>query len=330
VSAKAVPPPEATAPGCYGPRVRALACCLAVYQHLPYERMAELFCDLLGIEISVGALAQMVMDGGGRLGVFLSVVKDLLRQAPAVHFDETGARVEGSLHWVHVASTTLLTLLDCHKRRGTKAIDAIGVMATMQGVAIHDGWKPYRTYDVVHGLCNAHHVRELEAIAAAAHQEWAREMIDLLHEANDVVDKVRADGKDHLSRATIRRLRRAYDALVEKGRAVNPTVVPGTRHGIDKDAHNLLARLEAYADDVLRSTTDLNVGWSNNQAERDIRLVKLQQKISGCWRTLDGARTYCAIRSYISTMKKQQHDVLAGPQQLFVGELWLPDAAGRT
>ena len=326
---KATPPKEATAPACYGPGVRALACYLAIYQHLPYERMAELFSDVLGIEVSVGALVSMVTEAGGGLGVFLEVTKDLLRKAPAVHFDETGARVAGSLHWVHVASTALLTLLECHKRRGTKAIDEIAVMAKMAGVAIHDGWKPYRTYDVVHGLCNAHHVRELEAIGAAEHQGWAKDMIDLLYEARDVVEKAKAAGKDHLSRSTIRRLRRSYDTLLAAGREVNPLAVDHKRHGIDKDAHNLLKRLESYADDVLRFSTDFAVDWSNNQAERDVRLVKLQQKISGCWRTLEGARTHCAIRSYISTMKKQGQDVLDGLQLVFVGQLWLPSGVPR-
>ena len=276
---KAEAPLEATAPACYGPRIRALACYLAVYQHLPYERMAELLFDLYRIEISVGALAKIVAEAGGRLGVLKDVVADLLRDAPSVHLDETGARVQGSLHWAHVASTSFLTLLECHKRRGTKAIDAMGIMAKMSGVAVHDGWAPYRTYDVVHGSCNAHHVRELEAIAAAEHQGWAREMIDLLYKVDQVVDKAKAAGEDHLSRTTIRRLRRSYDALVEKGRAVNPSVVEHKRHGIDKDAHNLLKRLETYADDVLRSSTDLQVGWSNNQAERDLRLVKLSRAI---------------------------------------------------
>jgi transposase len=327
---KAVPPPEATAPACYGPGVRALACYFAVYQHIPYERMAELFSDVLGLEVSTGALTSMVAEAGGRLGLFLDVVKDLLADAPAVHFDETGARVKNSLHWVHVASTALLTLLDCHKRRGQVAIDEIGVMAKMAGVAIHDGWKPYRTYDVVHSLCNAHHVRELEAIGTAEHQIWAKEMIDLLLDARELVEKARAGGKDHLCRSTLRRLRRSYEALVVKGRVVNPTVDEGKRHGLDKDAHNLLGRLEAYADDVLRFAANFEVSWSNNQAERDVRLVKLQQKISGCWRTLDGARNYCAIRSYISTMKKQDHDVLVGLCQLVVGDVWLPSGVGRT
>ena len=155
-------------------------------------------------------------------------------------------------------------------------------------------------------------------------------MTELLYEAHDVVERAKAGGKDHLSRSSIRALRRSYDALVAKGRVANPAVVSSKRHGIDKDAHNLLSRLEAYADDVLRFSTDFNVAWSNNQAERDVRLVKLQQKISGSWRTLDGARNYCAIRSYVSTMKKHRYDVLTGLRQLFVGEVWLPDGAGRT
>src|SRR5579875_982354 len=222
---KATSPPEATAPACYGPRLRARACDLAVYQHLPYERMAELCSDVLGIEVSTGALVSMVTDAGGRLGLFLEVTEDLLRAAPAVHFDETDARVQGSVRWVHVASTALLTLLDCHKRRGTTAIDEIAVMAKMTGIAIHDGWKPHRTYDVVHGLCNAHLVRELEAIGAAAHQSWAKDMIDLLDDTRDVVEKAKAAGTDHLSRSTIRRLRRSYDPLLAAGREVNPLAV---------------------------------------------------------------------------------------------------------
>ena len=173
-------------------------------------------------------------------------------------------------------------------------------------------------------------MRELEAIGAAEHQGWAKDMIDLLYDAREMVEKAKAAGKDHLSRSTLRRLRRSYDALIEAGRVVNPAVVDKGRHGIDKDAHNLLCRLETYAEDVLRFSTNFAVDWSNNQAERDVRLVKLQQKISGCWRTLEGARTYCAIRSYVSTMKKQRHDVLDGLSQLFLGEVWLPGGAGRT
>jgi transposase len=153
---KATAPPEATAPACYGPGIRALAVYLSVYQHVPYDRLAEIFADVVGIPVSVGAITSMVAKAGGRLGLFVSVVTDLLRDAPTVHFDETGARVEGSLHWVHVASNALYTLPCCHKRRGGVAMDDIGVIAKMTRVAVHDGWKPYRAYDVVHALCNAH------------------------------------------------------------------------------------------------------------------------------------------------------------------------------
>jgi transposase len=149
-------PQEATAPACYGPGVRALACYLAIFQHIPYDRMAQFFSDVLGLSVSTGALVKMVHEGGGRLGFFSDVVRDLLKEAPADHFDETGARVTVRLHWVHVASTALVTLFECHERRGTVAMEEMGVIEKMTGVAIHDGWKPYRAYDVVHALCNAH------------------------------------------------------------------------------------------------------------------------------------------------------------------------------
>jgi len=153
---KAIAPKEATAPTCYGYSVRALAYCLAVYQHVPYDRMAQLFSDVLSIEISVGALASIVAEGGGMLGLFSDTVRDLLKDAPAVNFDETGGRVAGRLHWVHVACSALYTLIECHQKRGTKAMDAMGVIEKMSGIAVHDGWRPYRSYEVVHALCNSH------------------------------------------------------------------------------------------------------------------------------------------------------------------------------
>lgn len=319
-------PREATAPACYGPGVRALACYLAVFQHLPYDRMARLFSDVLGLSVSVGALAQMVAEAGGALGLFSEVVRDLLREADAVHFDETGARVASRLHWVHVASNSLLTLIECHERRGRAAMDAVGVIEEMIGVAVHDGWRPYRAYDVVHALCNAHHLRELEGVSVVWNQEWAREMIDLLVEARDAVDEARAKGKDCLEPGILHSIRVRYGRLVKKGWAANPAPEVGKRSGYEKKAANLLVRLDSQRDDVLRFASDFRASFTNNQAERDVRMVKLQQKISGSWRSLDGARNYCAIRSYISTMKKHHVDVLTGLRQLFDGHAWLPGA----
>lgn len=203
---KADAPREATAPACYGPGVRALVTYLAIYQHLPYDRLARLLADVLGIEVSVGAIAQMAAEACGARGSFSEMIAELLKTAPAVHFDETGGRVAGRLQWIHVASRTLHTLLECHPRRGVVAMDEMGILEKMPGVAIHDGWKPYRTYDVVHGLCNAHHRRELQSLVEAG-QSWAEEMIGLLVDAKRAVDAAKASGATSLERSVLHSIR---------------------------------------------------------------------------------------------------------------------------
>ena len=321
---KAVFPPAATAPACYGPGVRALAAYLAVHQHLPFDRMAQLFRDVLGQEVSVGALAQMVAEAADATGPFLDNVKVLLRAADAVHFDETGGRAAGRLHWVHSASTALLTLLDCHRRRGTLAMNDLGVIGEMTGVAIHDGWRPYRRYDVVHALCNAHHLRELTAIGVVWDQGWANDLAALLIDAKTAIEAAHAQGRDRLDDTTLHSIRVRYGKLIAKGIAANPEPASGKRHGYEKKAHNLLLRLDHQRADVLRFCSDFRAPFDNNQAERDIRMVKLQQKISGSWRTLNGARDFCASRSYVSTLRKNQRDILGGLRLLFEGHPWLP------
>jgi transposase len=321
---KALAPRAATAPACYGPGVRSLSAYLAVHQHLPYDRMAQLFSDVLGITVSTGALAQMVAEAGKALEPFTDAVRDALIDALVVHFDETGARVAGRLHWVHVAANRLFTLIDCHPRRGAIAMDDLGVIANMTGVAVHDGWRSYRCYDVAHSLCNAHHLRELQGIAVVFDQEWAGEMITLLLEAKEATDAARTAGAGGLDATILHSIRTRYGILIQRGWAANPAPPIGKRFGVHKTAANLLKRLDGQRTDVLRFVVDLNVPFDNNQAERDVRMVKLQQKISGTWRTLAGARNYCAIRSYISTMNKHDHNVLDGLRSLFDGHAWLP------
>ena len=322
---KAPSPPEATAPACYGPGIRALAVYLSVYQHLPYERLGEIFADVLGVGVSVGVITAMVAEAGGALGLFLDVVTDSLRDAPVVHFDETGGRVEGSLHWVHVASSALYTLLSCHQRRGSVAMDDIGVIAKMGGVAVHDGWKPYRAYDVVHALCNAHHLRELQGVTEHFSQDWADKMITLLLDAKACVQTAIEQGRTRLEEGVLHSIKVRYGRLISAGRRANEEATAATAgKWYQNNAVNLLGRLDTYRDDVLRFTVDFNVPFDNNQGERDIRMVKLQQKISGSWRTKTGADHFCAIRSYVSTMKKHRYDVLDGLHQLFDGRVWLP------
>jgi len=321
---KARAPAEATAPTCYGPGVRGLVVYLAVFQHLPYDRMRRLLVDVMGTDIAEGTLVGIVKEAGGALGVFSQVVADLLRRAPAVHFDETGARVDGSLHWVHGASTALYTFLHCDKKRGRVAMEAMGVIQAMGGVAVHDGWSPYRSFDVVHALCNAHHVRELQGVIDNLDQIWAEQLIDLLVEMKVAVDEAKAKGADALDKSVLHSMRIRYGRLVKEGERHNPVEGSSLYTGAKKKAYNLLLRLDARRDDVLRFMTNFDVAWDNNQAERDIRMVKLQQKISGSWRTLGGAEGFCAIRSYISTMKKHDADVLDGLRGIFTGNIWLP------
>jgi len=179
-------------------------------------------------------------------------------------------------------------------------------------VALHDGWKPYRSYDVLHALCNAHHLRELVAIGVVWDQGWANDLAALLVEAKRAIEAARAEGRNRLDDKMLHSIRVRYGMLVAKGFAANPEPEFGKRRGYEKKAHNLLVRLDAQRADVLRFCADFRASFDNNQAERDIRMVKLQQKISGSWRTLDGARDFCAIRSYVSTLRKNQRDILSG------------------
>jgi transposase len=183
---------------------------------------------------------------------------------------------------------------------------------------------------VVHQLCNAHHLRELEAVAVVFDQGWADSMIALLIEAKHSVEAAKEAGRTQLSASALHSIRVRYGPLVARGRAANPAPAVGPRHGYEKKARNLLERLDHQRDDVLRFAADFRASWDNNQAERDVRMVKVQQKISDSWRSFAGASHYCAITSYVSTMRKHGYPVLGGLRQLFAGELWLPVAHART
>jgi len=314
-------------PASYGPQVRGLAVYLLAYQHLPYERAARLLSEVLAAPVSVGTLSSIMHEANRHLTPFLDVARAALADAPVAHFDETGARVAGRLHWVHSASTDRWTLYTVHPRRGTEAMDAAGVLGNFTGVAVHDGWKPYRRYPgLTHGLCNAHHLRELTAAAEQPGQGWANDMATLLCETLEAVDAAKAAGADRLEVATLEGIVGRYTKVVAAGHAANPPPPRSDRRGrtAKSKAANLLARLDDFSDDVLRFAVDFAVPFDNNLAERDIRMIKLQQKISGGWRTLAGAETFCALRSYISTARKHHIDVLTALAQVFNGDPWLP------
>src|SRR6266567_1469550 len=295
-------PDQARAAACYGPGVRALGAYLAVQHHLPVERAAEVLAHALGGCVSAGTLAGLPAEGAAGLGGFVERVREQLARAEVAHFDETGARVAGRLHWVHSASTPLLSWFTVHPKRGVVAMDAAGVLPGFHGVAVHDCWSPYWRYQVTHALCGAHLLRELDAITDEPGQGWAAGMAELLADAKTQADRARAAGAERVDDRVRVGLHARYQRLLADGHAANPPPPPDRRRrgrARRSPAANLLGRLDTYHVEVLRFLDDLRVPFDNNQAERDLRMVKLQQKISGCWRTLAGAQAFLTLRSYV-------------------------------
>jgi transposase len=321
-------PEEASAPVCYGPRIRALGIYLVSYQHLPYERAAEILSDWAHAPISVATLQAFVAQGAAGLQAFLAEIRSQLARAEVAHFDETGGRIDGRLSWIHSASTDTLTLLTAHRKRGVEAMNDAGVLPAFTGVAVHDGWAPYRNFEeALHALCGAHHLRELTG-AEEQGQAWALGLSCLLLDTKQAVDQAKAAGRTRLTARTLAQLHASYRDLIALGFEENPGL---GGQGQDRQrkrtkAQNLLLRLDQREQEVLRFAHDFRVPFDNNLSERDLRMIKLQQKISGCWRTTQGAERFLAIRSYLSTARKQGQrpiDVLA---QLAAGQPWLPAA----
>lgn len=320
---KAEFPAGVVAPVEYGPRTRALAVYMVVYQHVAYERVREWFKDCYGEDISVGTLVAMVAEAGVRLELPEKEIRELLKKAPVVHLDETGGRVNGKLHWVHAATTLGLTLLKIHARRGKQGTASLGVLDGFEGVIQHDNWAPYRDWELEHALCNAHHLRELQGVSEMGRQGWATRMGELLREIHQEVERAKATGLPVLPPEMLQEFKERYQAEIEQGYRTNPIPKRKRRWG---KAGNLVGRLDQHRAEVLRFMYDFRVPFDNNQAERDLRMVKLQQKISGCWRSEAGAQAYLRARSYISTARKQGQDVLAVLTSVFQDSPWLPFA----
>lgn len=321
-------PAEASAPVVYGPELHAFGVYLHVFQHLPYDRARQLIFDLCAAEVSTGTLKAWVDQAAEGLTEFDQQLRELLRKAPVVNFDETGARIAGRLGWVHSASTQTLTRYTSHHKRGMEAIDAAGVLPGYRGVAVHDGWKPYKSYtDAIHALCNGHHLRELLA-AEEAGETWAPGMSCLLLDTLKLVDDAKQAGQDALSEHALAELEACYRAVIELGHSEHPGLAENADKRLKRtDAENLLLRLDHEQQQTLLFAHDFRVPFTNNLAENDIRMVKLQQKISGSWRTDQGAKHYLRVRSYISTARKQGHRPLNVLAQLAAGQAWLPAPA---
>ncbi|MBA3241372.1 MAG: IS66 family transposase [Acidobacteria bacterium] len=295
----------------YGPRVIARALYLHDYQLLPYARTAEAMRELFGCAVSTGTLSTAVRQCASGLVETELKIKRGLRRSSVIHADETGLRVEGQLHYVHVASTPRLTHYGADARRGKAAIDEIGILPQYRGTCVHDGWLSYTFYPKCrHALCGAHLLRELIYFEELSEETkaWAGPLKELLLEMKDEAERVCAQGEKRLTAERLAPLTASYDKLVAAGLKAQPP--PEVPEQVRRQGRNLLLRLGRRKEEVLRFLSDFSVPFDNNQAERDLRMIKLRQKTSGCFRTEEGARRFCRIRSYVSTARKQGKGVL--------------------
>ena len=323
---KAAFPKEARGHASYGPRIRATALYLMCRQHLPFERTKEAMADLLGVRVSTGFLDSVYSEGADGLAGFLTAVLAQLRDTDVVYMDETSDRLGKGSVWFHVACTDLLTLLHADITRGPDGIEATGLLPDFDGVAVHDrlGW--YFDYDQpTHAACGVHLLRNLASVGVSFDQtEWTSSMGDLLLEMKAAAESARAKGKKKISKKILAAYLARYDTIVAEALNANPAPVGRKRDSIETEGYNLALAFRTRRDAICRFATDLRVGFSNNQAERDLRMVKIHKKVSASFRAIEGAERLATVRSYIATALKHDLDPLAVLVHLFHGDAWIP------
>lgn len=324
-------PPGVNAPAQYGASVQAMAVHLNQHHLLPLARTAALLHDLYGVSLSQASIQSFAQEAAARLSPTVAAIGQAVQASPIAHADESGIRVTGKLHWLHCLVTQSLTWLAPHARRGSAAIEALGLLHGFKGTLVHDGLASYKELACTHSLCNAHHLRELVYIHENEGEKiwdsWAQEMMDLLRQALKEVDQIQGP----LDAQRQAYFEASWSALLRRGDALNEPVLRTDtsadaslglgRRGRPKQskAHNLLKRLRQYRADVWRFMTDKDVPFTNNLAEQALRMCKVKQKISGCFRTAHGADTFFTIRSYLATMTKQKANLHACLVSVFQG-----------
>ncbi len=323
-------PPEVTAPVQYGLRVKSVAVYLKDYQRLPFERLAEIMRDLFVCEtFSEGTLANLGAACSRRLEPLDAIIRAQAVAVDVAGFDETGVRATGSLHWLHTVSTRWLTWYFAHTRRGREAMDAAGILPRFRGRAVHDFWPSYLQYDCDHAFGNAHLLRELIFLWEEQNQTWAKTMIDHLLDIKTAVDTARGAGLAALPDVDLDRVHQRYLRIVDAGYVQNPVPEPPpgpTRRGrrTQSNARNLLDRFRDHPDGILAFMRDFAVPFDNNRSERDLRMMKLRQKISGTFRNVEALVDFCRIRGYVSTARKNGLNALDALRRVFAGDPFVP------
>lgn len=322
-------PDDVTQPAQYGSRLRSLAVYLHDYQLIPYDRGCELLSDVFGCDISPATLIKAENECFEGLEEFENALKEALKQSSVIGSDETGMRINGIRNWLHVACTANMTYYFTHPKRGSEAMDDMDILPNYDGTIVHDFWMSYFKYLCDHGLCNVHLLRELISISENYEQVWSEEMAALLLIIKGCVDETR-ETSDSLTAKQIIDFEKMYDYITKKGLEENPPPLDfdtkPKKRGRRKQTKpkNLLDRFVNYKGDILRFMYDFEVPFDNNLAERDIRMMKVQQKISGTFRSIQGAHYFCRIRGYISTMKKNKLSVIDAIEAVFNGKPFVP------
>jgi transposase len=316
-------PEGVTQPVQYGERVKSFAVYLNQYQLIPYQRVSEMFEDLFGRSISQGTLLNTIQTSYRNLESTEAWIKSNILDSHTVHFDETGLYYGGKRFWLHTASTEEFTYYYPHPKRGRAAMEDGGILPNYRGTAVHDHWEPYNSYaECYHAFCNAHHLRELTGAYEQEGASWAKEMKGLLLEIKGQVDEAKDSGQQALEASLIDSYHQRYQNILAEALQSYPAAEgirdkPKRGKKKQRKGRNLLDRLIKYETETLRFMEDFQVPFDNNLAERDIRMVKVKQKISGCFRSEDGAKSFCRIRGFISTVKKQGKDVFEYLRKLF-------------
>jgi len=325
---KACFPKAVSQPVQYGSHVQKTAIYLMNYQLLPLQRTSELFKDLFGQSISTSTLSSMNLNCYNNLASFEQIVSGELIKQSVVHFDETGYYINNTRQWLHSASTKTLTLYMPHEKRGKIAMDAIAILPTFKGIAIHDYWKPYLSYECQHNLCNAHHLRDLTFCAEQEKSEWATKEIALLLQIKKQCDQAKQAGQTQLRLQQITTNEKNYKQLITEGHKAHPPPLPnkkGIRGKVKQSkTQNMLQRFDQNQQSILGFMYDFTIPFDNNLAEQDIRMMKVKQKISGCFRTIAGAKVFARIRSYISTTRKQEIGVLNAIHCAVLNRAYMP------